>query len=277
VTRNLAIGRGTRFGPYEVLDWIGSGGMGEVYRALDTRLDRTVALKILAPELANDAGFQARFTREAKAISALNHAHICGLHDIGREHDIDYLVLELLEGETLAARLARGPLPLAQVLRFGIEIADALEAAHRHGIIHRDLKPGNVMLTAAGTKLLDFGLAKHAAGPSGQAFSMLATAPGSATAQGTIIGTLQYMAPEQVQGQTADARTDIFALGALLYEMATGRRAFEATTQASLIANILETEPPARVVAGATCATRPRPRCPGLPREGACRSLADGA
>ena len=216
-----------------------------MYRARDTRLDRTVALKVLAPELANDAEFRARFTREAKAISALNHAHICGLHDIGREHDIDYLVLELLEGETLAARLARGPLPLSQVLRFGIEIADALEAAHRHGIVHRDLKPGNVMLTPAGAKLLDFGLAKHDTGPAVQALSMLATAPGTATAQGTIVGTLQYMAPEQVQGQPADARTDIFALGALLYEMATGRRAFEATTQASLIAKILETDPPA--------------------------------
>jgi eukaryotic-like serine/threonine-protein kinase len=235
---------GTRLGPYEVLSLIGSGGMGEVYRARDTRLDRPVALKILAPELANDAEFRARFTREAKAISALNHAHICGLYDIGCEHDTDYLVLELLEGETLAARLARGALPLAQVLRFGIEIADALEAAHRQGIVHRDLKPGNVMLTPAGTKLLDFGLAKHDTGPAVQGLSMLATAPGTATAQGTIIGTLKYMAPEQVQGHPADARTDIFALGALLYEMATGRPAFDATTQASLMAKILETDPP---------------------------------
>jgi eukaryotic-like serine/threonine-protein kinase len=235
---------GTRLGPYEVLSLIGVGGMGEVYRARDTRLDRRVAMKVLAPELADDAEFQARFTREAKAISALNHAHICGLHDIGRERDIDYLVLELLEGETLAARLARGPLSLTQALRYGIEIADALEAAHRQGIVHRDLKPGNVMLTAAGTKLLDFGLAKHDTGPAVQALSMRATAPGTATAQGTIIGTLQYMAPEQVQGQPADARTDIFALGTLLHEMATGRRAFEATTQVSLIAKILETEPP---------------------------------
>jgi Tol biopolymer transport system component len=218
--------------------------MGEVYRGRDTRLDRPVALKILAPELANDAEFRARFTREAKAISALNHAHICGLYDMGREHDTDYLVLELLEGETVAARLARGPLLLTQVLRYGIEIASALEAAHRQGIVHRDLKPGNVMLTPAGTKLLDFGLAKHDTGSAVQALSMVATAPGTATAQGTIIGTLQYMSPEQVQGQPADARTDIFGLGALLYEMATGRRAFEATTQASLVAKILETEPP---------------------------------
>jgi serine/threonine protein kinase/Tol biopolymer transport system component len=239
----MALQAGTRLGPYQVLSLIGAGGMGEVYRAVDTRLDRSVAVKVLAPELAGDAEFRARFTREAKAISALNHPHICGLHDIGRAQDIEYLVLELLEGETLAARLERGALPLAQVLRFGIEIADALEAAHRLGIIHRDLKPGNVMLTPAGTKLLDFGLAKHTVGAAGQAFSMLATAPGTGTAQGTFIGTLPYMAPEQVQGQPADARTDIFAFGALLYEMATGRRAFEATTQASLIAKILETEP----------------------------------
>ena len=218
--------------------------MGEVYRARDTRLDRSVALKVLAPELAADPDFRARFAREAKAISALNHAHICGLYDIGREHDTEYLVLELLEGETLAARLERGPLPLAQVLRFGIEIADALEAAHRLGIVHRDLKPANVMLTPAGIKLLDFGLAKNTTGPGGQALSQLATAPGTATAQGTILGTLPYMAPEQVQGLPADARTDLFALGTILHEMATGRRAFEATTQASLIAKILETEPP---------------------------------
>jgi eukaryotic-like serine/threonine-protein kinase len=241
----MALPTGTRLGPYEVLSFIGAGGMGEVYRARDTRLDRRVAVKVLAPELAGDAGFRARFTQEAKAISALNHPHICGLYDIGREHDTEYLVLELLEGETLAARLERGPLPLHQVLRFGIEMADALEVAHRHGIVHRDLKPGNVMLTPAGTKLLDFGLAKHTTGSAGQAFSMLATAPGTGTAQGTIIGTLQYMAPEQVQGAPADARTDIFALGSMLYEMATGRRTFEATTQASLIAKILETEPPA--------------------------------
>jgi eukaryotic-like serine/threonine-protein kinase len=241
----MALQAGSRLGPYEVLSLIGAGGMGEVYQARDTRLDRNVAVKVLAPELATDAEFRARFEREAKAISALNHPHICGLYDIGREHDTEYLVLELLEGETLAARIERGPLPLAQVLRFGIEIADALETAHGHGIVHRDLKPGNIMLTAAGTKLLDFGLAKHTVGTAGQALTMLATAPGTGTAQGTIIGTLQYMAPEQVQGASADARTDIFALGTILYEMATGKRAFEAKTQASLIAKILETDVPA--------------------------------
>jgi Tol biopolymer transport system component len=236
---------GSRLGPYEVLSQIGAGGMGEVYQARDTRLDRKVAVKVLAPELASDGEFRARFEREAKAISALNHPHICGLFDIGRDHDTEYLVLELLEGETLAARLERGPLPLARALRYGIEIADALEAAHRKGIVHRDLKPGNVMLTPTGTKLLDFGLAKHTTGPAGQALSMLATAPGTGTAQGTIIGTLQYMAPEQVQGLPADARTDIFPLGTLLYEMTTGRRAFEASTQASLIAGILTSDVPA--------------------------------
>jgi len=235
---------GTRLGPYEILSLMGAGGMGEVYRARDTRLDRTVAVKVLAPELASDAEFRARFASEAKTISALNHPHICGLYDIGRDHDTEFLVLEFLEGETLAARLERGGLPLAQVLRFGIEIADALAAAHRHGVVHRDLKPGNIMLTATGAKLLDFGLAKHTVGAAGQALSMLATAPGTGTAQGTIIGTLQYMAPEQVQGAPADARTDIFALGTILYEMATGRRAFEATTQASLIAKILEADVP---------------------------------
>ena len=241
----MALEAGARLGPYEIVGLIGAGGMGEVYRARDTRLDRTVAVKVLVPELAGDAEFQARFTREAKAISALNHPHICGLYDIGREHETEYLVLELVEGETLAARLERGSLPLSQVLRFGIEIADALEAAHRQGIVHRDLKPGNIMLTAAGTKLLDFGLAKHTIGTPGQALSMLATAPGTGTAHGTIIGTLQYMAPEQIQGAPADARTDLFALGTILYEMATGRHAFEATTQASLIAKILETHVPA--------------------------------
>ena len=230
----MALQPGSRLGPYEILSLLGAGGMGKVYQARDTRLDRKVAVKVLAPELATDAEFRARFEREAKAISALNHPHICALYDIGREHDTEYLVLELLEGETLAARMQRGPLPLAQVLRCGIEIADALDMAHGRGIVHRDLKPGNIMLTASGTKLLDFGLAKHTVGAPGQALSMLATAPGTGTAQGTLIGTLQYMAPEQVQGAPADARTDIFALGTILYEMATGRRAFEAKTQRAL-------------------------------------------
>jgi eukaryotic-like serine/threonine-protein kinase len=201
-------------------------------------------VKVLSPELAIDAEFRARFAHEAKAISSLNHPHICGLYDIGREHDTDYLVLELLEGETLAARIARGPLPLTQVLRYGIEIADALATAHGHGIVHRDLKPANIMVTASGTKLLDFGLVKHTVGTAGQALSMLATAPRTGTAQGTIIGTLQYMAPEQIQGGDVDARTDIFAFGTVLFEMVAGRKAFQGGTQASVMAKILETAVP---------------------------------
>src|SRR6188768_1652854 len=223
----MPLAPGARLGPYEVLSLIGAGGMGEVYEGRDTRLDRKVALKVLAPDLASDVEFRARFEREAKAISALNHPHICGLYDIGREHDTEYLVLERLDGETLAARLARGPLPLAQVLRFGIEIADALEAAHRHGIVHRDLKPANIMLTAGGTKLLDFGLAKQTVAPAAAALASLATRPDVATAQGTLVGTLQYMAPEQLEGRAIDARTDIFALGEVIHEMVTGRPPFE--------------------------------------------------
>jgi eukaryotic-like serine/threonine-protein kinase len=233
---------GNRLGPYEVLDLLGAGGMGEVYRARDTRLDRTVALKVLPGSLTSDEPSRARFQREAKAISALNHPHICALYDLGRTDGIDFLVLELLQGETLAARLARGSVLLSQVLRIGSEIADALGAAHRQGIVHRDLKPANVMLTPTGVKLLDFGLAKAAPilPPGVTVFQT-----GDLTAHGTIVGTLQYMAPEQVQGLEADARTDIFALGAILYEMVTGRRAFEGQGQASLIAKILETDPPA--------------------------------
>lgn len=240
----MALQPGTRLGPYEVLSLIGAGGMGEVYRGRDTRLDRSVALKILAPTLAPDADFRARFTREARAVSALNHPHICSLYDVGREHDTDYLVLELLDGETLQARLQRGALPLNDVLRFGVEIAGALAAAHLHGIVHRDLKPGNVLVTRGGTKLLDFGLAK-AIQPAGAAGDVLTRVTESATAAGTMIGTLQYMAPEQVTGGTADARTDIFALGAVLHEMTTGRRAFEAATPAGLVAKILSSEVPA--------------------------------
>jgi Tol biopolymer transport system component len=234
---------GARIGPYEILSALGAGGMGQVYRACDTRLGRMVAVKVLAAELTSD-DFRTRFAHEAEAIAALNHPHICSLYDVGRHDDTDYLILELLEGETLAARIRRGPLPLAQVLRFGIEIADALETAHRHGIIHRDLKPANLMVTPSGIKLLDFGLAKQAPSASAEPLSSLDTASRSGTARGTIVGTLPYMAPEQVQGTPVDARTDIFAFGSILYEMATGHRAFEAATQASLIAKILEAEVP---------------------------------
>jgi eukaryotic-like serine/threonine-protein kinase len=219
--------------------------MGEVYRARDTRLDRTVAIKVLPPELASDAQFRERFDREAHAIAALNHPHICTLYDVGHQDGTDYLVLEYLEGETLADRLQKGALPLASALTYAIEIAGALDKAHRQGITHRDLKPGNIMLTTSGMKLLDFGLAKLAAPrPAIGAVSALPTQQQALTAQGTILGTLHYMAPEQLEGKDADARTDIFALGGVLYEMVTGKKAFEGKSHASLIGAILKDEPP---------------------------------
>jgi len=238
---------GRRLGPYEILSAIGAGGMGEVYKARDTRLDRTVAIKVLPTHLADRSELRERFEREAKTIASLNHPHICTLHDIGHQDEIDYLVMEYLEGETLAQRLLKGSLPIQQALQYAIEIADALDKAHRKGITHRDLKPGNVMLTKSGTKLLDFGLAKlkQEAAPASVSLSDLPTAKDPLTAQGSIVGTLQYMAPEQLEGKEVDARTDIFAFGAVVFEMATGKRAFEGKSQASLIAAILEREPPA--------------------------------
>jgi Tol biopolymer transport system component len=228
--------------------------MGEVYRARDTRLDRTVAIKVLPSEVANNPERRARFEREARAVSSLNHPHICTLHDIGREGDTDYIVMEHLDGESLADRLAKGPLPLDQALRHAADIADALDKAHRHGIVHRDLKPGNVMLTKSGAKLLDFGLAKldlpspagrgvGGEGVGGEGVSALATREKPLTGKGMLLGTYQYMAPEQLEGKDADARTDIFAFGSVLYEMVTGKRAFEGTSQASLIGAILKDEP----------------------------------
>src|SRR6202165_3040113 len=240
----MAILRGTRLGPYEILSSIGAGGMGEVYRAKDTRLDRIVAIKVLPPHLADRAELRERFEREAKAISSLNHPHICTLYDVGHQDGIDYLVIEYVEGETLAARLAKGPLPVDQVLQYAIEIADSLDKAHRKGVTHRDLKPGNIMLTKSGSKLLDFGLAKlrEDAAPA-TPLSQMPTGKQPITAQGTILGTLQYMAPEQLEGKEADALTDIFAFGVVVYEMATGKKAFQGKSQASLIAAILEHEP----------------------------------
>ena len=234
---------GTRLGPYEVEAPIGAGGMGEVYRARDTRLERSVAVKVLPAEFASRADLRARFEREARIISSLNHPHICALYDVGD----NYLVMELLEGETLADRLSKGPLPTDQLLRTAIEIADALDKAHRRGIIHRDLKPANVMLTKSGAKLLDFGLAKGGGQPISPVLhevTDLATEARPLTEEGKIVGTFQYMAPEQLEGRTADARTDLFAFGALLYEMATGKRAFSGTSRASLIAAVLDSEPP---------------------------------
>jgi Tol biopolymer transport system component len=241
----LQISAGTRLGPYEIVAPIGAGGMGEVWRARDTRLERSVAIKVLPHEFAGNAQLKLRFEREAKAISQLNHPNICTLHDVGEEQGTSFLVMELLDGETLADRLAKGPLPLAEVLRYGVQIADGLDRAHRAGIVHRDLKPGNIMITKAGAKLLDFGLAKGGATSSAAAAADQPTIAKSLTQEGTIIGTFQYMAPEQLEGTPADARTDIFALGAVLYEMATGRRAFEGKTRTSLIAAIVSAQPPA--------------------------------
>ncbi|MCM2317413.1 MAG: protein kinase, partial [Thermoanaerobaculia bacterium] len=243
----MTITPSSRLGPYEIVSPIGAGGMGEVWRARDTRLDRDVAIKVLPPGFAENEEIRRRFEREAKSISSLNHPHICTLHDIGEENGVLYLVMELIEGESLADRVKKGPLPLPDVLRVGREIALALHAAHRAGIVHRDLKPGNVMLTKTGAKLLDFGLAKG-----GGAFAPVVSGTESMatehrdrplTREGTIIGTFQYMAPEQLEGETADQRTDIFALGAVLYEMATGRRAFEGSSRTSLIAAIVSSQP----------------------------------
>jgi len=217
--------------------------MGEVYRARDTRLDRTVAIKILPTHLSSDPVRKQRFEREAKAISSLNHPNICVLHDVGRQDGIDYLVMECVEGETLAKRLEKGALPLEQVLKYGMQIADALDRAHRSGVVHRDLKPGNIMLTPTGAKLLDFGLAKPAAPLSSSATLTAATRNSAVTEQGTIVGTFQYMSPEQVEGKELDGRSDIFSLGAVLYEMVTGKRAFEGKSQLSVASAILEKEP----------------------------------
>jgi eukaryotic-like serine/threonine-protein kinase len=247
----MPLASGTKFGPYEIVETLGAGGMGEVYRARDSRLDRTVAIKVLPDHLSTDADLRARFEREARAISSFQHPHICTLYDVGSENGTNYLVMELVEGETLSARLQRGPMPLKDLLRCGTQIAEALEAAHRRGIVHRDLKPGNIMLTPSGAKLLDFGLAKPLAVTSGNSvtapsFSAVATmtSPVSPiTQQGKVVGTVQYMSPEQIEGKEADARSDIFALGCVLYETATGKRAFEGKSNLSIASAILEKDP----------------------------------
>src|SRR5262252_4588936 len=245
----MTLAAGTKLGPYEIVSPIGAGGMGEVYKAKDTRLERDVAVKVLPEHLATSEEIRQRFEREAKTISQFSHPHICALYDVGREGDVEYLVMEYLEGESLADRLGKGALPTEQILRYGIEIADALDKAHRQGIVHRDLKPGNIMLTKSGVKLLDFGLAKPLAAAGAQTISGASVMATEAqvsqplTERGTILGTFQYMAPEQLEGGEADARSDIFAFGAVLYEMATGRKAFTGKSQASLISSIMREEP----------------------------------
>ena len=239
----MGLPAGSKLGPYEVLSPLGAGGMGEVYRARDTRLERTVAIKILPAQLSTDPLRKQRFEREAKTISGLNHPNICVLHDVGSQDGVDYLVMECVEGETLAKRLEKSALPPEQALKYGAQIADALDKAHRSGVVHRDLKPGNIMVTATGAKLLDFGLAKPAA-PLATLATMTATkADSPVTQQGTIVGTFQYMSPEQVEGKDLDGRSDIFSLGAVLYEMLTGKKAFEGKSQLSVASAILEKEP----------------------------------
>jgi Tol biopolymer transport system component/predicted Ser/Thr protein kinase len=243
----MALTSGTKLGPYEIIAPLGAGGMGEVYRALDTRLDRTVAIKILPPHLSDDAMRRQRFEREAKAVSSLNHPHICTLYDVGRQDGVDFIVMEYVEGVTLAARLEKGPLPTVEVLEYGIQLASALDKAHRNGVTHRDLKPGNIMLTKSGTKLLDFGLAKAApplaAGATGATLTNAAAQADPVTREGAVVGTVPYMSPEQVEGKEVDARSDIFSLGAVLYEMVTGRRAFQGQSDFSIASAILVKDP----------------------------------
>ena len=239
---------GSKLGPYEIQSALGAGGMGEVYRARDTRLDRTVAIKILPEHLSDNAEAKQRFDREARAISSLSHPNICTLYDVGHQDGIDYLVMEFLEGQTLAERLMKGLLPLDQVLKYGIQICEGLEKAHKTGVVHRDLKPGNIMLTKSGAKMMDFGLAKACTATMAPSSSLELTMSGPSadrplTARGMVVGTFQYMSPEQVEGKEADARSDLFAMGAVLYEMATGKRAFTGKTQASIVAAILAAEP----------------------------------
>jgi len=239
----MALTPGVKLGPYEILSPLGAGGMGEVYRARDSRLGRDVAIKVLSAHLSSDLALKQRFEREAKTISSLNHPHICVLHDIGHQDGMDYLVMECLEGETLGKRLQKGPLPVEQVVKIGAEVADALDRAHRSGVVHRDLKPGNIMLTKAGAKLLDFGLAKPAVALAAADTVTVPANDSPVTEQGTVVGTFQYMSPEQVEGKEVDGRSDIFSLGAVLYEMVTGRRAFQGKSNLSVASAILEKEP----------------------------------
>src|SRR6266446_10120566 len=241
----MRLGARTRLGPYEIQSPLGAGGMGEVYRARDTRLDRDVAVKVLPTSLSSDPSLRQRLDREAKAVSKLSHPHICALHDIGHQDGVDFLVMELVEGETLERRLTKGSLPADQTIRIAAQIADALARAHKLGFVHRDLKPANVMLTKTGAKLMDFGLAKHSGpAPLAAALTEMTMEQAKLTSEGMLVGTFQYLAPEQLEGKEADARTDIFALGELIHEMAAGKPAFGGHSRASLIAAILTTDPP---------------------------------
>src|SRR5437660_7451778 len=251
----MALTAGTKLGPYEILAMLGAGGMRADYRVLDTRLDRTVAVRVLASHLSSSPELKQRMEREAKAISSLNHRHICHLYDIGSQDGTDYMVMEFLEGETLAERLRKGAMPLNEIFKIGIAVAESLAVAHRQGIVHRDLKPGNIMLTQGGAKLMDFGLAKPlglqttgAGSGSAPSFTAAATLTGPSplsplTSAGSIIGTIQYMSPEQIEGKEADARCDTFAFGAVLYEMVAGKRPFAGKSQISLASSILENDP----------------------------------
>ena len=243
----MSLTAGVRLGPYEITGAIGAGGMGEVYRARDTRLDRSVAIKVLPPALTANADRRARFEREARTLASLSHPRICTLFDVGEHHGSTFLVMEHLQGETLADRIFRGPLPLASALEIAVQIAEGLDAAHKRGIVHRDLKPANVMLTKSGATLLDFGLAKLRGHGESPALTLDGNAPTeseSLTKEGTILGTLQYMAPEQIQGKDSDARADLWALGVMLYEMVSGKRPFTGDNPASLMGAILERDPP---------------------------------
>ncbi len=239
----MTLEAGSKLGPYEIVEPLGAGGMGEVYRARDTRLEREVAIKVLPGHLSENPELRQRLEREARVVSSLQHPNICTLHDIGSENGVDFLVMEFLDGDTLAARLEKGPVPMHELFPIATSIADALDKAHRQGLVHRDLKPGNIMLTRTGAKLLDFGLAKGSAALSDPTAPTQSPTMSPLTTEGMLVGTFQYMAPEQLEGKEADARSDLFAFGSVLYEMATGQRAFQGETQASLIASVLDREP----------------------------------
>ena len=275
----MTLASGLKLGPYEIVAPLGAGGMGEVYRARDSRLDRTVAIKILPAHLSHDLEAKERFDREARSISSLSHPNICHLYDVGEQDGTSYLVMEYLEGETLADRLRKGPLPFDQFLKIAIEICEGLEKAHRSGVVHRDLKPGNIMLTKNGTKLMDFGLAKAipTATPSPDPTASFDTpATGQPlTAHGTVVGTFQYMAPEQLEGREADARSDIFSLGAVLYEMVTGRRAFDGNESVQRGFRNPREGTPADQLHQAPDSARPGSCRQPMPRQRSGRSLAD--